>query len=736
MSSKSKRVLKKELDHFPMRWFILILCITSFMLILLGDFFWNSYTEWKGASYKVIRLQKLMGDIRTTDEILTMSARMAASSGNLDWEQRYLKYEPSLDYAIKEAMRILPDPGLREAVSKTDEANSALVAMEMESFELLHNNRQKEAEALLSGKEYERQKLLYQEGIQEALKYMEAYIEKAVADQQNRALISLLSVAIVFLLSLTAWVYILKYTLLYLHQRQKAETDLRRSGEFLDSIIENLPVAVFIKSAEDLRILRVNKAGEELLNLPREQILHKYDRDLYGKKVAEKFLKEDLKVLKSRALLEIPEVRMHLEQREEKILHIRKMPLLDREGKTEYLLCLSVDITETRRVEAELKSIEKERMKAQKLESIGTLAGGIAHDFNNMLQGLFGYLSLAKLKKDDPAECEAMLDQAEGVLRKTVGLTNQLLTFSKGGAPLKSTLSLLPLIEHAAEFALSGSPSDFAVEAETSLKPVVGDANQIRQVLQNIVLNADHSMPGGGTVSIHVRNFPVSEKDLPEDLESGDYVEISITDRGRGISPEILNRIFDPYFSTSPKNSGLGLATAYSIVQKHNGTIQVSSEVGKGSTFRIYLPSLSGHQDPRSPGRTADSVPGKRRILVMDDEEMIRELAKEFIMALGHRVDVSENGDKAVELYTEAMGEKDPYDIVILDLTIRAGKGGRETLKDLYQIDPDVRAVVSSGYSDDSAIASYREQGFKAVLNKPYNFDKLRETLNALLEGF
>jgi signal transduction histidine kinase len=239
---------------------------------------------------------------------------------------------------------------------------------------------------------------------------------------------------------------------------------------------------------------------------------------------------------------------------------------------------------------SERKRLEQERSKTQKLEAIGTLAGGIAHDFNNLLQGVFGYISLARLRRDDKVKSLAALEEAEKALHLSVKLTNQLLTFSKGGKPLKKQMDLLPVIESSAKFALSGSRSDYHMVVDECLWQTEADEGQIGQVIQNIVLNADQAMPEGGSVEIGVRNVQTPDKDLPQDLAKGGYIEIAIRDSGIGIAEEYRGKIFDPYFTTKEKGSGLGLATSYSIIKNHNGLIDVKSGVARGTVFLIYLP--------------------------------------------------------------------------------------------------------------------------------------------------
>jgi len=405
----------------------------------------------------------------------------------------------------------------------------------------------------------------------------------------------------------------------------------------------------------------------------------------------------------------------------------RCFPITDDSGAVTSVIETLNDITERH-------LLEEERLKTQKLESIGTLAGGIAHDFNNLLQGIFGYISMAKLTLDEREKTLAMLEQAEMALHQSVSLTNQLLTFSKGGKPVKRRTSLIPVIESAAKFALSGSRSEFQIESDPRLWEVDADAGQLGQVIQNIVLNADQAMPLGGSVLISARNLPAAGNARPSALSGRDCVLITIQDSGTGIPEEDLGRIFDPYFTTKERGSGLGLASTYSIVRNHDGAIDVRSVLGKGSTFLIYLPALGAVAE--HPGEKAAPA-GTRAcsILVMDDEELVRSVTGELLAVLGHAPAFADKGETALELYRRARESGRPFDVVILDLTIRDGMGGAETIRKLLEIDPGVLAVVSSGYSDTAALANYRQQGFKAFLKKPYSMKELRNTLDTLLAG-
>jgi len=375
--------------------------------------------------------------------------------------------------------------------------------------------------------------------------------------------------------------------------------------------------------------------------------------------------------------------------------------------------------------------LEEQLLRTQKLEAVGLLAGGIAHDFNNLLQAVFGSISMAKMFSDKNGKAYQMLEGAERALKLSKKLTKQLLTFSKGGEPVKSIISLPSILQDSVKFALSGSNVKYTFSLDKDLWSVEADEGQISQVIHNIVLNAGDAMPGGGTIRIRAQNFSVDKKSvLP--LERGNYVLISIEDSGIGIPENYITRIFDPYFTTKQKGSGLGLATTFSIIKKHDGMLNVESRPGKGSTFFIYLPAIETTQ-PLKVEEGKDILPGKGRILVMDDEEIIKIVVGQMLKNLGYEYDFAENGEQTVEKYTKARSMGEAFDAVILDLTVRGGMGGKETIRKLREIDPAVRAIVSSGYSDDPVVANYEDYGFKDILSKPYEIETLSSLLHSLL---
>jgi signal transduction histidine kinase/ActR/RegA family two-component response regulator len=377
------------------------------------------------------------------------------------------------------------------------------------------------------------------------------------------------------------------------------------------------------------------------------------------------------------------------------------------------------------------RRIEQEALKAQKLESLGVLAGGIAHDFNNLLTGIMGNISLAKMHVQKDNKASARLEEAERASERARDLTQQLLTFSKGGAPVKKTASIAQLVKDSASFATHGSNVRCEFSLPDALWPVSVDQGQISQVINNLIINADQAMPSGGKIRVAGKNVTIKPGDMFP-LKEGNYVSISVIDQGVGIDEENLRKIFDPYFTTKEKGSGLGLATVYSILKNHGGYVDVASKTGEGTTFTVYLPASDSVPETESKSEgNGMPVPGKGRILIMDDEETIRDIAAEIVTHLGYDAVVCGDGAEAVELYGMARRSEQPFDTVIMDLTIPGGMGGREAMARLLEIDPQVKAIVSSGYSNDPILARYREYGFCGVMAKPYKVEDFTEILKS-----
>ena len=397
-------------------------------------------------------------------------------------------------------------------------------------------------------------------------------------------------------------------------------------------------------------------------------------------------------------------------------------------GKAAYLAILS-DITERKRTEQEM-------LRAQKLESLELIAGGLAHDFNNLLTANVANISLAKIRAEAGSPVRDALAKAEKAASKARELTRQLLTFAKGRASVKTVTSLVLLIEECVALALSGSNIKCKQRVADDLWTTEIDPSQISMVFQNILINAQQAMPNGGTITVKAENVLVGAESELEGASATKpkYVRVTVSDTGSGISAENLSKIFDPYFTTKSKGTGLGLATSYAVIKKHGGRIEVGSHVGKGTTFQVYLPaSDQGIAIPETLDRPL--IRGQGRILLMDDEEDIREVASSLLTLLGYQVETAGNGSQALEKYIAAMASKRPFTVVIMDLTIPGGMGGEEAVKRLLAIDPKAKVIISSGHIGKPIMSDYKDYGFAGAIAKPYNAAELGEALRKAITG-
>jgi PAS domain S-box-containing protein len=530
----------------------------------------------------------------------------------------------------------------------------------------------------------------------------------------------------------TRWVDVLSAPIIYrgrpasmgnvadITDRKMAEDALRESEQKYRFVVENAGEAIYV--AQDGKLRLVNPKCSEMTGYSQEQLIstpfltfvHPDDRTMVMERHKRRLLGEAPPGTYTFRLIDA--------YGNTKEVELNAVPI-SWEGRPATLNFLS-DITARRKMEDELLKIEK-------LESLGILAGGIAHDFNNILTAVLGNLSVAVLSAGSNDKLLKRLTEAEKACVRAQGLTHQLLTFSKGGAPVKDVVDISKLIVEGCRFALRGSNVGCEFSVPEDLMPVEVDQAQINQVVNNLVINANQAMPQGGTIRLEAKNVIVTpEEALP--LEPGQYVRISVKDEGIGIPKDHIPRIFDPYFTTKQTGSGLGLATAYAIVRNHQGLITVESVLGRGATFHVFLPVSDKTLEHSEPVRERP-VPGKGKILLMDDEEAIRDLAREILTLLGYEVVLAKDGQDAVALYNEAKKSGDPFDAVVMDLTIPGGMGGGEAIRILRETDPEIKAIVSSGYSNDPIMAEYEQFGFSGVVAKPYTINQLSEVLSEVI---
>ncbi len=505
--------------------------------------------------------------------------------------------------------------------------------------------------------------------------------------------------------------------------QKAAEDALRESEEKYKGLVENIGIGISLISPQ-MEILSLNRKMQEWfpgVDPSKRPVCY----ESYGDPPKTKEICSYCPVAKTLRDGNVHEAVSETPAGDEtKNYRIISSPINDVSGNIVAVIEMVEDVTEKLKV-------EKERERADKLESIGILAGGIAHDFNNILAGFMGSVSRAKMDINPNSEAFKALERAEAASIRAVKLTDQLLTFSKGGAPIKEKASIEELVRDTVGFALSGSNVKYDILIPDDIWEVKVDKGQISQVIQNLVMNAAQAMPSGGETRILVENLQLEPGQLVS-LDKGKYVKISVQDHGIGIPDDYLQKIFDPYFTTKQQGSGLGLATVYSVVKNHDGHIDVTSELGVGTTFDVYLPATGKARSKERPSETA-IVPGSGKVLVVDDEEIIRITLADILTKIGYEVKSASEGQEAIRLFKKEKDRSQPFDIVILDLTIPGGMGGKEAISKLREIDPDVKAVVSSGYSTDPVIASFREHGFSGYIKKPFKVSDLSTVLDDIL---
>lgn len=514
-------------------------------------------------------------------------------------------------------------------------------------------------------------------------------------------------------------------------QRQYAEQALQDEKERLRVTLRSIGDAVITTNTEG-KITFLNNMAEVLTGWVNKEAIGKPSAEVFNiinKKTGEKCVSPVQRVFEDGGIIGLAN-HTALIAKDGTIRSIADScaPIRDRDGNVIGGVLVFRDVTHE-------KKIEEELLKVRKLEAVGVLAGGIAHDFNNILSAILGNIELVRYRiaKDD-TDTNTLLSDAKKATRRASKLTAQLLTFSKGGDPVKEETSLAALVTESADFVLHGSNVVCNYKIPKDLWVVDVDSGQISQVIQNIIINAKHAMPEGGTVAIQCANVQDAGRETLLSVDKGDYIRINVQDTGIGIPKEIIDKIFDPYFTTKQEGSGLGLAICHSIVNKHGGYLTVSSISGTGSTFTIYLPAIPSSTNK---GTLKDEVAALSvktvRVMVMDDEEMLLKVAKSQLTLLGHEPILVADGTQAINKYREMQDLGTPVDLVIMDLTIPGGMGGKEAVEKLLQIDPEAKIIVASGYSNDPVMANFKKYGFRASVVKPFDLKELNNAISSAL---
>ncbi|MBN1622452.1 MAG: PAS domain S-box protein [Endomicrobiales bacterium] len=504
-------------------------------------------------------------------------------------------------------------------------------------------------------------------------------------------------------------------------EQRKVEEEIKNSEERLKILYENAPDAIYLYDSKG-NIIDGNRKAEEIIGYKREELIGK--NMLTAGIFPFNQIQKVTKILASTIVgKQGGPIDVVLKRKDGSLVPIETTAYPVKIHGESVIMGIGRDITDRKKKEDEI-------IKSQKIESLSVLAGGIAHDFNNILTHILGNIDIAKHLTDKEGKIYKILDDAEKGGFQATSLTRQLLTFAKGGEPIKEICFIKDIVKDSATFVLRGSSCrcEFSIDKGIWLARV--DPGQIGQVIDNLVINAKQAMREGGVVKISISSYIVDEE-LILPLEKGEYIKICIRDSGVGIPKENLNKIFDPYFTTKNEGSGLGLSTVYSIIKKHNGHITVQSESGKGTEFCIYIPAYKGKiEKPVKEENIIEKDSG--RVLIMDDDKAVLNVLSRMLKHIGYEVVSTNDGKEAIKVYKESMNSGKPFDAVILDLTVRAGMGGKLAISELLKIDPNVKAVASSGYSDDSTAAEHKNLGFKEFLGKPYVPEKLSKVLKSI----
>jgi PAS domain S-box-containing protein len=509
-------------------------------------------------------------------------------------------------------------------------------------------------------------------------------------------------------------------------QRKLAETNLAEESERLTVTLRSIGDGVITTDSQG-RIILINKVaetltgwnGKEATGQPLAEVLN-----IISERTRQPCENPVEKVLASGEIIGLASDTLLISKNgQERRIADSGAPIRDKEGKIIGIVLVFRDITEELRTEQEL-------IKVKRLESIGVLAGGIAHDFNNILAAILGNIDLSLLDSNLSVETEKLLKEAVKASFRARDLTQQLLTFAKGGEPIKEAASLAEVVRDSADFVLRGNKVACRYFFPDDLWLVDIDKGQMSQVIQNIILNASNAMPNGGIVEISCENVSSANSMNLALPQIGNYVKMRIKDSGVGIPANVLDKIFDPYFSTKQEGSGLGLAITHSIVSKHDGLISAQSTPGLGTTFTIFLPASTQNSIPVKKAEEVSWSMKKARIMVMDDDELVLNISQAMLSTMGHEVVLAEDGTEAIQLYKEALNSDTPIDLILMDLTIPGGMGGKDAVTEVLALDPNAKVIVSSGYSNDPIMAKCQEHGFCAAIVKPYQLQELTRIIN------
>jgi PAS domain S-box-containing protein len=517
--------------------------------------------------------------------------------------------------------------------------------------------------------------------------------------------------------------------------RREKEEELRQVNALLFSIVENIPDMLFLKDAKEFHYLRVNKAGEDLLGYSRKELAGKNDYDLFPKDQADFFTRNDREVLQNKEVLDIPEECMQTRHKGGRVLHTKKVPIFDKKGNAQYILGISEDITEIKRAEQERKELTAQLFQAQKLESIGNLASGIAHDFNNILTSIIGFTEIALGNVEKSSNIEDCLQEVYKAAKRAKDLVKQILTFARQSDEDFKPIQAKPIIKEAISFLRSSIPATIEINQHIkSDASIMGSPTQLHQVIMNLCTNAADAMKeDGGTVEVVLEDVRIDQGDAVPGLElnPGDYLKLTVSDTGSGIPPEVMESIFEPYFTTKKpgEGTGLGLSLVHGIVENHGGKIEANSKPGKGSVFSIYLPTLK-KDVVYSPYKPEPLPTGSERILFIDDEWSIVKMGSQLLETLGYSVTPKTSCIEALELFRSRPHD---FDLVVTDMTM-PNMTGDKLAAELMEIRADIPVILFTGYNKKISNEIAAKVGIKAFAYKPIAKADLAKTVRTVLD--
>jgi signal transduction histidine kinase/ActR/RegA family two-component response regulator len=652
----------------------LLTLAVALTLLTLGWLGWTVFQGYRFVTEQLpasVRMEELRGQILLFDEILTMSARMAAASGDPQWEARYRQFEPKLDQALKEALRLIPEAASRQSSAQTDAAITKLVAMESLAFEYVRQGKGVRARQVMSSEEYQTQKEVYAAGMAKFSRSLEQAIDSVQKQKRAQVFWSSVMAAISAPVLMICWWFVLRAA-------RQWRTALIQSNE------------------------QLNRQAEELKQFSRQ----------LDEKVGERT--------------------RQLKNSESALLNMMDDTVRSREKVEQAYEDLKREVAERRKVEAQL-------LQSQKMEAVGQLASGVAHDFNNLLVVIQGYTEMLLAQENLAHDVRENLRLVFTAGERAASLTSQLLTFSRKQVMKLRVLNLSEVVADVAKMLKRVIGENIALEFEyaQNLQPIQADTGMLEQVLMNLAVNARDAMPKGGHLVIDISTITVDAAHVARQTQAraGEFVMLSVRDSGCGMTPEVQARIFEPFFTTKApgKGTGLGLATVYGIAQQHNGWVEVDSRIGSGTTFKIFFPALPLSAKPTETAvAKAKTQGGSETILVVEDEDAVRELAVIVLEKHGYRVLQAASGDEAVAVWKR---HRERISLLLTDMVMPGELSGWELAQQLLDAQPGLKVIYTSGYSDDVALDVFSMGKKVNFVQKPYQPSKLAQAVRQALDG-